>query len=170
MKTKETLDGELRRGGGVIDKPQIVQTTAQATAVIRLVVPRAEIRNVMGPGYRELVAEVRRQGVAITGPWHTHHFKLPGDTFDFAIGVPVAAPVAAVGRVQAGELRATTVARATYRGGYEGLESAWGELQSWIVAEGLATAADLWEVYAVGPESGGDTTNWETELNRPLVR
>ncbi len=154
----------------MIDKPTIVQIPAQTTAVLRLVVPRAEIQRVMGPGYQELVAEVQAQKIAITGPWYTHHFTMPAETFDFEIGVPVATPVAAVGRVKAGQLPATTVARTTYRGGYEGLGSAWGELQAWIAAEGLATAPDLWEVYAVGPESGADPTKWETQLNRPLVR
>ena len=32
----------------MIDKPRIVQTAAQATAIIRLTIPREEIRNVMG--------------------------------------------------------------------------------------------------------------------------
>ena len=34
----------------MLDKPQIVQANAQTTAIIRLTIPRAEIRNVMGPG------------------------------------------------------------------------------------------------------------------------
>ena len=45
----------------MLDKPSIVQTTAQPTAVIRLTIPRAEIQNVMGPGYRELMAAVAAQ-------------------------------------------------------------------------------------------------------------
>ena len=44
----------------MIDPPQIVQTDARQTAVIRLTIPRAEIRNVMGPGIGELMAAVAR--------------------------------------------------------------------------------------------------------------
>jgi hypothetical protein len=51
----------------MLDKPSIVQTTAQPTAVIRLTIPRAEIRNVMGPGHRELMATVAAQNVAPAG-------------------------------------------------------------------------------------------------------
>ena len=58
--------------------------------------------------------------------------------------------------------------RTTYRGGYEGLGPAWGELDAWIRTNGHQPAEDLWEVYAVGPESGPDSTQWRTELNRPL--
>jgi len=154
----------------MIDRPHVVQTAAQRTAVIRLKVPRAEIRHVMGPGYQELMAAIAAQGVAATGPWFTHHLRAPDATFDFELGVPVAAPVAASGRVQPGELRATTVARTVYRGAYDGLAGGWGELMAWIEAAGHAPAPDLWECYVAGPESGPDPATWRTELNRPLGR
>jgi effector-binding domain-containing protein len=154
----------------MIEQPHIVQTAAQRTAVIRLTVPRAEIRTVMGPGYRELMAAIAAQGIAPCGPWFTHHLKAPGETFDFELGVPVDAPVAAAGRVRPGELRAATVARTVYRGPYEGLPGAWSEFMAWIEAAGHAPAPDLWECYAAGPESGPDPAQWRTELNRPLTR
>jgi len=154
----------------MLDRPQLAHTAAQATAVIRLTIPRAEIRSVMGPGHRELMAAIAAQGIAPAGPWFTHHLRMPAETFDFEIGVPVAAPVAALGRVQPAELRAATVARTVYRGPYEGLAAAWGELMDWIAAQGHTPAADLWECYAAGPESSPDPANWRTELNRPLVR
>lgn len=154
----------------MLDTPQIAQTTARTTAVIRLTVPRAEIRSVMGPGYRELMAAIAAQGIAATGPWFTHHLRVPGETFDFEIGVPVATPVAAAGRVEPGELRAATVARTVYRGPYEGLSGAWGEFMAWIETQGHTPAPDLWECYVAGPESGPDAAAWRTELNRPLTR
>jgi effector-binding domain-containing protein len=154
----------------MLDRPHIAQTPAQATAVIRLTVPRAEIQAVMGPGIRELMAAVAAQGIATSGAWFTHHFRHPTETFDFEIGVRVAAPVAAAGRVQPGELRAATVARTVYRGPYEGLAAAWGEFMAWIEAQGRTPAPDLWECYVAGPESGPDPAAWRTELNRPLIR
>jgi hypothetical protein len=51
----------------MLDAPQIAQTTNQLTAVIRLTIPRAEIRNVMGPGIAELMAAVAAQGIAPAG-------------------------------------------------------------------------------------------------------
>ena len=86
----------------MIDTPQITQVAAQQTAVIRLTVPRKEIRNVMGPGIGELRAAVAAQGIAPAGPWFTHHLRMDPEIFDFEICVPVTAPVAAVGRVEAG--------------------------------------------------------------------
>jgi effector-binding domain-containing protein len=152
----------------MLDTPQIAQTTNQLTAIIHLTIPREEIRNVMGPGVAELMAVVAAQGMAPTGPWFTHHLKMDPATFDFEIGVPVTAQVAASGRVKAGRLPATTVAQAVYHGPYEGLGGAWGELDAWIAASGHTPGPDLWECYVVGPEANADPASWRTQLNRPL--
>lgn len=153
----------------MIDTPQVTQTAAQQIAVIHLTVPSAEIRHVMGPGINELMAAVAAQGIAITGPWFTHHLRNPSDTFDFEIGVPVAAPVAAAGRMKPGQWPAMKVARTVFHGNYEGLPAAWGEFMAWIAANGHKSAPDLWECYTKGPESSPDPANWRTQLNRPLT-
>lgn len=152
----------------MIDKPQIVQT-AQMTGVIRLTIPQDEIQNAMGPGISLLMAAVAAQGMAPTGAWFTHHFRMDAATWDFEIGVPVSLPVTPVGRVAPGELQAARVARTVYHGPYEGLGNAWGESGTWIASEGHKEAADLWEGCLSGPESGSDPSAYKTELNRPLI-
>lgn len=154
----------------MLDTPEILQAEAQPTAIIRLVIPRSEIQHVMGPAITELMAALTAQGVAPAGPFFSHHFKMEPDIFDFEIGVPVSAPISAAGRVQPGQLPAVTLARAVYRGPYEGLGAAWGEFDAWIASAGHTPQPDLWECYAAGPESSPDPAAWRTELNRPLVR
>lgn len=153
----------------MIDTPQITQTADQLTAVIRLTIPKEEMRTVMGPGITELMSTVAAQGIGPAGPWFTHHLRMAPDVFDFEIGVPVTAPVAAAGRVQPGQWPATKVARTVFRGNYEGLGPAWGEFDAWVAANGHTPAADLWECYVAGPESSPDPAAWRTELNRPLA-
>ena len=153
----------------MLDTPRILQTTTQHIASIRLTVPWADMMKVMGPGLAELNAAVEAQGVAVTGPWLSHHFRKPTDTFDFEICLPVVAPIVAAGRVQPGTLQARKVARTVYHGGYEGLGNAWGEFRSWLAANNHTTADDFWECYRVGPEAGSDATKWQTELTWPLV-
>lgn len=153
----------------MIETPRITQTPARITAVIHLVIPRAEIQKVMGPSIGELMAALASQGIAPAGPIFSHHFRMDPDQFDFEIGIPVSKPVTASGRVQPGELPARTVASTVYHGGYEGLGTAWGEFEAWIGANGHTPAADLWESYESGPESSPDPANWRTALNRPLV-
>jgi effector-binding domain-containing protein len=123
----------------------------------------------MGPGIGEVRAAMAAQGLAPAGPWFTHHLRMDPDIYDFEIGVPVTSPVTATGRVKAGQLPATLVARAVLHGDYEGLSDAWGELDAWIAAQGHTPRGDLWERYVVDPESNPDPAAWRTELNRPLT-
>ena len=83
----------------MLDKPEIVQTAARPAAVIRFTIPREEIQNVMGPGIGELMATIGAQGIAPAGPIYSHHFKMDPRTFDFELGIVVARPITAAGRV-----------------------------------------------------------------------
>ncbi len=152
----------------MIEPPHVVEIPERSAAVIHLTVPAAEIRQVMGPGISEVLAAVATQGLRATGAWFTHHFRRPAETFDFEVGVPVAGEVVPTGRVRPGRLPAARVARTVYVGGYEGLVTGWGELEAWIEANGHSPAAELWEHYTVGPESGEAPEAWRTELVRPL--
>ena len=149
--------------------PEIIQTKAQEAAVIRLTIPRSEMMKVFGPAVGELMGALAAQGVEPVGAVFAHHLKMTPDSFDFELGVKVSSPVKATGRVKPGQLPAVKVARTVYSGPYEGLPSAWGEFDKWMKANGNKQAENLWEVYSVGPQASPDSTNWRTELNRPLT-
>jgi effector-binding domain-containing protein len=152
----------------MIDTPKIVKSAEQLTAVVHLTVPRSEIQKVMGPGLSEVQAAVAAQGIAVTGPWFTHHLRMDPKVFDFEICLPVKKQVSATGRVRPGRMPARREVRTVFHGDYEGLAVAWGELMSWIESEGLTPAEDLYEIYTKGPEAGSDPSAWRTELNQPL--
>lgn len=152
----------------MITTPQILQTKAQAAAVIHLTVPRSAMIKVFGPAVGELMIALAKQGVEPVGAVFAHHLKMSPDDFDFELGVKVALPVKAAGRVKPGELPAAMVAHTIYSGPYEGLPSAWVEFSKWIGANGHEPAETLWELYAVGPQSMPDPALWRTELFQPL--
>lgn len=153
----------------MISPPEIVDVPAQKIAFIRVNMPREQIVASMHAGLDELSRVMKAQKVAPTGPWFTHHFRRPNETFDFRICFPMESEIEPEGRVESGDLTAATVVRTIYSGGYEGLGQGWGEFQSWIEANNLRTRDDLWERYLVGPEGGLDSSEWRTELNRPLA-
>jgi effector-binding domain-containing protein len=159
----------------MIENPHITETQSQAAAVVHLVIPRHRMCVEMPPAIDEILAVLTAQGLKPQGPLFVHHLKQSANDFDFEVGFPVEAPVAPSGRVKAGELPAAKVARTIYHGDYEGLYAAWDEfgkrLQSEgiLAREGLTSAATLWEVYVVGPQSSSDPRQWQTELNLPLV-
>lgn len=152
----------------MIETPQITDTREQNAAVIHLTIARTEIQSVMGPAISEVMATVDAQGITPAGPWFSHHLRMDPGIFDFELGVPIASRVTPAGRVQPGTLPAARVARTVYHGGYEGLAEAWREFDAWIRENGHRARADLWECYVAGPESGTDSTEWRTELNRPI--
>jgi effector-binding domain-containing protein len=153
----------------MLDTPQIIETGEEAAAVIHLTVPRSDMPSVFGPAVGELLLSLSDQGIEPVGAVFAHHLRLSPDRFDFELGIKVSAQVAPAGRVRPGCLPATRVARTTYTGPYEGLPAAWHEFDGWIAANGHEQAADLWELYAVGPQSTPDAAQWRTELNRPLA-
>jgi effector-binding domain-containing protein len=153
----------------MIDKPTIAQSDATQAAVIRFKIPKPEIHKVMGPGFQELMGTVAAQGIEMTGPAFSHHFRMDPDEWDFEIGVPVKSPVAPAGRVKPGSIPAAKVARTVYHGGYDGLAEGWGQFDAWMKTEGLVSTGELWEFYSAGPESGPDPSKYRTELNRPLA-
>ena len=118
---------------------------------------------------RELYTSLKAQGISPMGSMFSYHFRMDPDMFDFEVGVPVAEPVEPNERVVPSSLPACTVARTSYIGPYEGLSKAWTEFNAWIKAQGHEPAANMWEVYIAGPDSGSDPALWRTELNRPLI-
>jgi effector-binding domain-containing protein len=148
--------------------PQVIQTIAQAAAIIHVAVPRKDMMKVFGPAAGELMATLAAQGVAPISAIFAHHLTMSPDTFNFELGVLVSKPVRAEGRIKSGELPAAKVARTVYSGPYEGLPAAWSEFDKWMRTNGHEPAADLWELYSVGPQSTPDPADWRTELNRPL--
>ncbi len=153
----------------MIDPPEVTQSKAQPAAVIHCIIPRSEIRNVMGPAIGEVMAAAAAQGIGPAGPVFSHHFRMVPDIWDFEVGVPVTGPVTPVGRVKAGELPEAKVVRTIYHGPYEQLGDAWREFDAWIVANKHDATIQLWERYLTGPESGLDPSRWRTELTRPLM-
>src|SRR5260370_35186679 len=98
----------------MISIPQIFQTEAEAAAVIHLTVPRSEMRKAFGPAVGELMAALAEQGVKPSSAGFAPHLKMSPDTFEFELGVKVAAAVKSTGRVKPGELPATKGARTIY--------------------------------------------------------
>jgi len=138
------------------------------TAVIPLAIARTEIEKVMNAAIAEVVSTLSAQNIAPTGPLFSYHLKRPSDMFYFEVGFPVNTPVTPNGRVTLSKLPSTRVARAIYRGNFDGLAGAWGKLFSSIKTQGLEAQGIFWESYTTGPQHSSDPANWMTELNCPL--
>ncbi|MCB1235207.1 MAG: GyrI-like domain-containing protein [Verrucomicrobiae bacterium] len=152
----------------MLDPLTVVQTEALPAAVVRLTIPRDQIREHMGAAIGEVMEAVAAQGVGPAGPLYSFHFSLPPDQFDFEVGIPVSGAFTPAGRVRPGELPAMSAVRTVYTGPYEGLGEAWGEFKDRIAQGGREIAEIFWERYLTDPVSEPDSSRFRTELNVAL--
>ena len=153
----------------MIDPPRIVHTEPLHYAALRQMVSTDEIGKIMGAGIAEVLTALKAQDHHPTGPWFTHHFHRPVDTFDFEICFPVAEPIQPHGRIAPGIWPAMAVGRTIYHGHYSGLPNAWRDLEQWMLLENHPRGTQFWERYLVNPDSNPNPKEWRTELNWPLA-
>ncbi|WP_395748376.1 GyrI-like domain-containing protein [Prosthecobacter sp.] len=154
----------------MLDDPSApITTTAQPAAIIHITVPRDQIQEVMGPAIQEVIAAATAQGIGPKGPVFANHFGMTPGIFNFDVGVPVSGAVQSTERVIPGEIPAATIIRTVYTGPYEGLGEAWGDFQDIIEGQGHTLGPSLWERYLSGPECGGDSSTFRTELNQTII-
>lgn len=144
--------------------PDLTELSDTTTAVIRGVVPMAEIADFFDRSFSELATVLGGQGIAPTGPAFARYAGPPGETVDLEVGFPVQGPVAPEGRVQPSSLPAGRVARLVHAGAYDRLGESWGRLGAWIGEQGLTPGGDLWEVYVTEPNPDMDPADLRTEL------
>ena len=153
----------------MIATPELVETQSHPAAVIHLKIPRSQMRSDMPKAINEVVAALSHQGIRPSGPLFAHHLTTSDQDFDFEVGFPVAGPVQTTGRVKPVELPGGRIARTVYHGDYQGVFGAWSELRDWMKHEGHSGRGDIWEIYAAGPESSPDPSQWRTQLCVPLA-
>lgn len=152
----------------MLETPTIVHTEPLHYAALRRQVPPPEIGRIMGPSVAAVGVVLQAQNRKPAGAWFTHHFRRPIDYFDLEICFPVNDPIEPSGDVYPAVWPAMTVARAVFHGNYSGLPGAWGQLETWMKAEGHAGRGEFWERYTLNPNDDPNPQNWRTELNWPI--
>jgi effector-binding domain-containing protein len=150
-------------------EPTIETRPEQPYAGIRETTPPDGIPKVVDRGFPELFAWLAERGIApAAAPFIRYHAL--GEAFDLELGVPVAAPVEAAGRVTPSVLPAGRWARVVHVGRYDGLRDAWDAFGSRLREQGLEPDADgqayrgFVEHYLTDPSAEPDASKWETEL------
>lgn len=145
----------------------ITEEPSRLAAVVRRVVPAAEIRSYFDSVYSDVAAALRAAGLAPAGPalsWL--HLDTPADHFDVAAGFPVEG--VAIGTVS-GEVEVVTISGgpavvAELVGDYEELPAAWQAVDNFREAEGLEPRGDALELYLTMPTPESDPAENRTHL------
>jgi effector-binding domain-containing protein len=92
------------------------------------------------------------------------------DAVDVEIAVPVAGSAPEGGRVNCRELPGVEqMACIIHQGGYETIGGTYGQLMTWVEANGYQAAGPVREVYLQGPESG-EADTYVTEVQLPVEK
>ncbi|MBN1934486.1 MAG: MerR family transcriptional regulator [Anaerolineae bacterium] len=160
---------------------QIEQEEAMPTqdVIIKKLVPQTviSVRDTLPiQGIQQLFGEVfgylGQHKMAPAGPpigiYYNPEFS--EDAVDVEIAVPVSGTIAGSGRVKCWELPAVEQAACIiHQGGYETIGGTYGQLMTWIEANGYRITGPTCEVYLQGPESG-DPSRYVTEIRFPVEK
>ena len=157
----------------MIDRPKVIQFQGRPAAVVRLEIPRDELKTEMAPAINEVLGGSCRARSVSAGPLFAHHLTQSNERFDLEVGFPVAEAINEAGRVQSSRLPGGVIAHSCHIGPYEELFSAWREFDEWFRSDeaakmNLKKGATLFEVYATGPETTENSNEWRTELYQTL--
>ena len=144
------------------------QLTAQPVLGIRTTIRMAEIGKAMGALFGDVYEYLRRSGQTPAGSPLAIYHRMEGGTVELECALPVAAPMAGAGRIQAGELPAGRAATVTHMGPYDDLRQTWSALTKWMESQGLAGAGAPWEVYVTDPGAEPDQSKWRTDIFFPV--
>jgi effector-binding domain-containing protein len=143
---------------------------------IRRTVRIAELGERHGESLRELWSAMRARGVPAAGSPFVRYHTFGETETDVEVGVPVADPVAGVGRVAAGELPGGAAISTWHLGSHDRLGEAYARLQTWLSEHDRTPVGAAWEVYCwIDPAAEPDPASWppqeewRAELVQPLA-
>lgn len=164
----------------LLDTPREGVTVLDLAAVPTLVVrvtdyPMAEMGTLFDATFSNIGEAMARLDVRPVGPAFSFHTRMPTDTADFEVGLPLDrhpdedVSIAGVQFV-ASKLPPGRVATTSYLGAYDGLGDAWGRFMDDVAAAGMTPATPFWEVYVSQPTPDMDPATLRTDLYTTLAQ
>lgn len=145
------------------------QLAPQSVLMVRRRVERSALAATLGPLYGAIVDFAQRCGAGFAGPPFTRFVESGHGLLTIEAGLPVTAPIAGSGEVQAGTLPGGRTATTTHVGPYDRLPDAYAALERWIESQGLAVAGAPWEVYITDPAETPNPRDWRTDVFWPVA-
>lgn len=148
--------------------PQLVTVKPVSTAVIRGIIPIADLPNFFDSSFSTLPEVIAAQNVTTASPAFALHRRPPGETADLEVGFATNSPVHPDGEVMASSLPGGRIARLIHFGGFDGLGTSWERLVVWVQEHRMTPGEVFWEVYLTEPSPDMDPAELRTELNLPV--
>lgn len=147
-----------------------VGPTLHLAAVTMENYPLAEMPALMHGIFPEIFTLLGEIGATVAGPPVAYHRRLPTDTADLSVGVPLTDPLESTLTLASGhEAVAVTcpsglVAATSYLGSYEGLGNAWGQFMAAVSDAAHTPRSQFFEAYVSNPTEHADPSTVRTDL------
>lgn len=142
---------------------------AQPALFVRARASREQLGDAIGRCLGRVLAHVQSAGLTPGGPPFTRYPSGGRDEIVIEAGLPLAAPSAGQGEVEAGYLHGGPVVVALHAGSYETLSQSYAAIERFVDARGLRTAGSPWESYLTDPAQTPNTDDWRTEIYWPVA-
>lgn len=132
--------------------------------------PMSTMAEVFDATFSALFPALGAHGIQPIGPGFALHTRIPSETVDMDVGIPVdrslSEPIATDSGVT---LRPSTlpggrIAIVSHLGSYDGLSDAWGRFIQSVAAAGHQPELPFWEIYATEPGPDKDPASMRTDL------
>lgn len=149
----------------------VVETAEIPTAVVKFTNwAMARMEEAFDTTFSELPAALAHRNLAPAGPAFSLHHRMPDDTADFEVGLPLSAPLETAIetpeglRIEPSWLPGGRAAALSALGGYDRLPEAWAGLLEAVAAAGAEPELPFWEVYVTEPSPEADPESMRTDL------
>lgn len=139
------------------------------TAVVRGVVPMADLRDFFDASFSALARTIEAQRITMLSPAFGLYHGSPGATLDLEVGFATDRAVRPEAGVVVGSLPGGRIVRLTHFGPFDGLRPSWERLGSWMRTRGLSAGENRWETYVTQPSTDMDPRDLRTDLNWPVA-
>jgi AraC family transcriptional regulator len=137
---------------------------------IRRRIAPSEMKATLGECFGKLFTHGAKAGLAIAG-WPLCRYVSTGQgLWTIEPAMPLAAPAASEGEMQAGVLYAGPVAFGVHGGPYADLPDTNAAIERWIEANGYRVGGEPWEQYVTDPGEHPNPADWRTEIYWPLAK
>lgn len=149
----------------ILEAPEVPTVVNVATDY-----PMDRMSEIFDSTFSGLFPALGGQGIQPAGPAFSLHTRMPTETVDIEIGVPVDRPPSDMVTSDDGlilspsRLPAGRVAVVSHLGSYDGLGAAWGRFMQSVAESGNQPALPFWEIYVTQPTPDTDPATLRTDL------
>ncbi len=145
------------------------ERAAQPILFIRRRIARGELQGMLAECFGKLFAHGQKAGLPIAGWPLARYVSMGPGLWTVDAAMPLAAPAAGEGEMEAGFLHGGAVALGVHAGPYEQLPETNAAIERWIEANRYRVAGAPWESYVTDPGEHPDPADWRTEVYWPLA-